>query len=142
MTVFISACPAVSEPKIVDEMVENFDTEYPDRVVRIDTDKRHKMADRFFQRLVDKSVGSDVVTQFIGHIPVSKAEPHQHLYEEALIILSGAGMMWTDTKKANVNAGDVIFLPRKVRHSLQCTDEAGMNVVGVIFPGDNPSVNY
>jgi quercetin dioxygenase-like cupin family protein len=50
--------------------------------------------------------------------------------------------MWTETSKAKVEAGDVIFLPRKQLHSLQCTDPNGMLVVGVIYPGDNPTINY
>ena len=37
---------------------------------------------------------------------------------------------------------DVIFFPRKLRHSLQCTAAGGMDVVGVIHPGDNPGINY
>ena len=36
-----------------------------------------------------------MVTQFIGNIPLSKAEPHRHLYEEALIFLDGTGVVWT-----------------------------------------------
>ena len=104
--------------------------------------ERRSMADRFFQLLVDKKIGSDVVTQFIGEIPVSKAMPHRHLYEETLVILEGEGCMWTESKKAPVRAGDIIFLPRKQLHSLQCTDDNGMLVVGVIYPGDNPSINY
>jgi len=39
-------------------------------------------------------------------------------------------------------AGDVIFLPRKQLHSLECTDPESMVVAGVIYPGDNPSINY
>ena len=100
------------------------------------------MADRYFQMLVDGTVGSEVVTQFIGHIPRSKAEPHRHLYEEALIILSGKGCMWTENLKAPVAAGDVIFLPRKQVHSLEATCDEGMLVVGTIYPGDNPAINY
>ena len=38
--------------------------------------------------------------------------------------------------------GDVILLPRKQVHSLQATDDDGLDVVGVICPGDNPSINY
>ncbi|MGH8430169.1 MAG: cupin domain-containing protein, partial [Solimonas sp.] len=80
--------------------------------------------------------------QFIGHIPQSKAAPHRHLYEEAVLILTGEGCMWTEDRKAKVGAGDVVFLPRKQLHSLQATAPGGMDVVGVIFPGDNPSINY
>ncbi|RMF12148.1 MAG: cupin domain-containing protein [Alphaproteobacteria bacterium] len=139
---FISACPAAGEPEWRETMPDKFDAAIPRRVVGIDPARRQAMAARYFQMLVDKSIGSDVVTQFIGHIPKSKAEPHRHLYEEALIILSGEGMMWTETRKAPVKGGDVIFLPRKQLHSLEATAEAGMDVVGVIYPGDNPSINY
>ena len=38
--------------------------------------------------------------------------------------------------------GDVIFLPRKQLHSLEATSADGIDVVGVICPGDNPSINY
>jgi mannose-6-phosphate isomerase-like protein (cupin superfamily) len=100
------------------------------------------MGDRFFQMLVDRRHGSDVVTQFIGNIPLSKGEPHRHLYEEALIFLKGEGVVWTETVKAEVKAGDVLFLPRKLLHSVQCTSERGLDVVGVIYPGDNPAINY
>jgi len=83
-----------------------------------------------------------LITQFIGNIPRSKAEPHKHLYEEALIFLGGAGVVWTENVKTTVGAGDVLFLPRKLTHSVQCTVDGGFDVVGVICPGDNPSINY
>ena len=137
-----SACPRAEAPEWLDRMPGNFDASAPDRVVPLDPSQRQGMANRFFQMLVDRSVGSEVVTQFIGHIPLSKAEPHRHLYEEALIILSGAGCMWTENLKAKVTAGDVIFLPRKQLHSLEATSPDGMLVVGTIYPGDNPAINY
>ena len=54
----------------------------PERVVKVDADQRRAMGERWFQMLVDKAVGSTTAAQFIGHIPLSKAEPHRHLYEE------------------------------------------------------------
>lgn len=139
---FLSACPAAADITVLDAMPDHFDDTAPVRVVSVDPKKRHAMASRFFQMLVDKTIGSTVATQFIGHIPFSKAEPHRHLYEESLIVLSGQGCFWTDTLKTTVKAGDVIFLPRKVRHSFQATDDQGLDVAGVIYPGDNPSINY
>jgi mannose-6-phosphate isomerase-like protein (cupin superfamily) len=82
------------------------------------------------------------LTQFIGNIPRSKAEPHKHLYEEVLIFLNGAGVVWTEHTKTAVGPGDVLFLPRKLAHSVQCTVDGGFDVVGVICPGDNPSISY
>lgn len=123
-------------------MPHNFDVEYPRRVVSVDAAQRTAMGPRYFQLLVDKRVGSCLITQFIGHIPPSKAAPHRHLYEESIIVLAGEGYMWTEDRKAAVTAGEVIFLPRKQLHSLQATSADGMFVVGVICPGDNPSINY
>lgn len=142
LRVFISACPAVDDLQWLPAMPDNFHAAFPTRTVAIDPAQSQTMAARYFQILVDKTVGSATATQFIGHIPRSKAMPHRHLYEEALIILSGRGMMWTDDMKAPVTAGDVIFLPSKQVHSLEATADGGLDVVGVIYPGDNPSINY
>ena len=123
-------------------MPDNFDAGYPQRTVSVDAGQRTAMGSRYFQLLVDKRVGSRLITQFIGHIPPSKAAPHRHLYEESIIVLAGEGYVWTETGKAAIAAGDAIFLPRKQLHSLQATSADGMFVVGVISPGDNPSINY
>jgi mannose-6-phosphate isomerase-like protein (cupin superfamily)/CDGSH-type Zn-finger protein len=123
-------------------MPSNFDDTCTARVVSVDTEQRTAMGPRYFQILVDKRIGCRQITQFIGHIPRSKAAAHRHLYEEAIIVLSGEGFMWTEDRKARVRSGDVIFLPRKQLHSLEATSEEGIFVVGVICPGDNPSINY
>jgi mannose-6-phosphate isomerase-like protein (cupin superfamily)/CDGSH-type Zn-finger protein len=141
LKVFVLACP-LGEIEWPARMPDNFDSKYEERVVPVDPEQRTAMGPRYFQVLVDKRIGSSVITQFIGHIPRSKAAPHRHLYEEAIIVLSGEGYMWTEDKKARVTAGDVIFLPRKQLHSLEATSADGIEVVGVICPGDNPSINY
>jgi mannose-6-phosphate isomerase-like protein (cupin superfamily)/CDGSH-type Zn-finger protein len=123
-------------------MPHNFDADYPQRVVPVDTRQRTAMGPRYFQMLVDLRIGSRTITQFIGHIPRSKAAPHRHLYEEAIIVLAGEGYMWTEQRKARVQAGEAIFLPRKQLHSLEATSPEGIFVVGVICPGDNPSIAY
>jgi mannose-6-phosphate isomerase-like protein (cupin superfamily)/CDGSH-type Zn-finger protein len=138
---FVLACPS-AEIQWLEAMPVHFDEQWPERIVGVDPDQRTAMGPRYFQMLVDKRIGSTVITQFIGHIPPSKAAPHRHLYEEAIIVLSGEGYMWTEDKKARVKAGDVIFLPRKQLHSLEATSADGIDVVGVICPGDNPSINY
>jgi CDGSH-type Zn-finger protein/mannose-6-phosphate isomerase-like protein (cupin superfamily) len=141
LKVFVLACP-LGEIDWLEAMPDSFDSQCPERVVSVDPQQRTDMGPRYFQILVDKRIGSNVITQFIGHIPPSKAAPHRHLYEEAIIVLNGEGYMWTEDKKARVRAGDVIFLPRKQLHSLEATSADGIDVVGVICPGDNPSINY
>ncbi|MBW4052760.1 MAG: cupin domain-containing protein [Proteobacteria bacterium] len=141
LTVFALASPqgALEWPAA---MAQNFDAQFPQRVISVDARQRTAMGPRYFQLLVDKRIGSRTITQFIGHIPRSKAAAHRHLYEEAIIVLSGEGYVWTETRKARVAAGDVIFLPRKQLHSLEATSAEGLFVVGVICPGDNPSIAY
>lgn len=141
LKVFVLACP-LGEIDWLEAMPGNFDPQYEQRVVAVDPAQRTAMGPRYFQTLVDRRMGSSLITQFIGHIPRSKAAPHRHLYEEAIIVLSGEGYMWTEDRKARVTAGDVIFLPRKQLHSLEATSVDGIDVVGVICPGDNPSINY
>ena len=140
--VFASVGPTTAAPEWPAAQSANFDSSHPERTVRMDPGERQAMAERFFQMLVDRRHGSALLTQFIGEIPKSKAQPHRHLYEESLIVISGEGMMWTETRKATVRAGDVIFLPRKQLHSLECTSDAPMLVAGVICPGSNPAINY
>jgi quercetin dioxygenase-like cupin family protein/CDGSH-type Zn-finger protein len=141
LEVFALASP-LGELEWPEAMPGNFDERFPQRVVSVDVEQRTAMGTRYYQVLVDKRVGSEAITQFIGHVPTSKAAPHRHLYEEAIIVLSGEGCMWTEDRKAQVAAGDVIFLPRKQLHSLEATSADGIDVVGVICPGDNPSINY
>ncbi|HEY2635338.1 MAG TPA: cupin domain-containing protein [Steroidobacteraceae bacterium] len=142
LKIFISNGPGSEDLVWLDAMPTAFEAQYPHREATIDPAQRHKMAERYYQMLISREHGSTVVTQFIGNIPLSKAEPHRHLYEEALIFLNGAGVVWTDNVKTAVAAGDVLFLPRKQVHSVQCTTPGGFDIVGVIYPGDNPSINY
>ena len=142
LKLFISNGPGSEDLVWLDDMPTNFEAQFPHREATVDPSQRHKMAERYYQMLVNREHGSTVVTQFIGNIPLSKAEPHRHLYEEALIFLNGAGVVWTETVKTTVAAGDVLFLPRKQLHSVQCTTPGGFDIVGVIYPGDNPSINY
>ena len=142
LRVYASTFPQSDGPRWRDALPDRFDANYPGRTIALDKANATPMADRFFQVLINKRQGFGNGAQFIGEIPKSKAVPHRHLYEETLIVVSGDGCLWTNSVKTPVAAGDVIFLPPKQRHSLECTSEDGMLVAGVIFPGDNPSINY
>ena len=142
MRVFASTGPTTDTPQFLEQLPDQFDASAGRRLAPVNPAERQAMADRFFQVLVGKTHGSPMLTQFIGEIPKGKAWPHRHLYEESLIVVAGEGMMWTETRKTRVVAGDVIFLPRKQTHSLECTSDSPMFVAGVIYPGDNPSINY
>ena len=119
-----------------------FDTRFPDRAASFDAAARQSMGDRFYQVLTSPERGADQITQFIGMIPQSRSAPHRHLYEETLFIVSGEGFMWTETRRARVAPGDVIYLPRKQLHSLECASPAGMLLAGSFYPAGSPAINY
>ncbi|MBT6032047.1 MAG: cupin domain-containing protein [Kordiimonadaceae bacterium] len=142
MTIFAAVCPMLTDLTILDDNTATFQADYPERVVAFDLATANVMANRFYQELVDKKVGSNEVTQFIGEVPLSRAAMHRHLYEEAIVILHGFGRMWTGKKWAEVKLGDVIFLPHRQGHSVECTDKNGMRLMGVFYPSGSPAINY
>ncbi|MBT5074657.1 MAG: cupin domain-containing protein [Kordiimonadaceae bacterium] len=142
MTVYATACPMLTDLTVTEQNDTSFQSDHAERYVAFNQETANVMANRFYQELVDKKVGSNEVTQFIGQVPQSRAAMHRHLYEEAIVILTGYGKMWTGTKWAQVNTGDVLFLPHRQGHSLECTDEGGMILMGVFYPSGSPAINY
>ena len=142
MVIYATACPMITELSVSDENDTKFQIDYAERYVAFDLATASVMADRFYQELVDKKVKSMEVTQFIGQLPKSRAAMHRHLYEEAIVILTGYGRMWTGTKWAEVKTGDVLFLPHRQEHSVECTDDDGMLLMGVFYPSGSPAINY
>ncbi|NNE39889.1 MAG: cupin domain-containing protein [Marinicaulis sp.] len=113
-----------------------------DRIVAVDPANRKSMADRFYQELVDHHAGAENITQFIGEVPKSRAAFHRHLYEEAIYIISGSGILWTRGSRTNVSAGDILYLPARQEHSLECTSDDGLRLMGVLYPSGSPAINY
>ncbi|MEO1242675.1 MAG: CDGSH iron-sulfur domain-containing protein [Pseudomonadota bacterium] len=142
MDVMAAVSPKAEPAAWLEKPAGSFMAKYAERCVGVDPAAREKMADRFYQVLIDGNVGSADVTQFIGEIPKSRAAFHRHLYEEAIVILSGAGTMWTRNRKTSVAPGDVIYLPPRQEHSLECTSSEGMRLMGVFYPSGSPAINY
>ncbi len=142
LRVVASACPQRANPTLGDALPDYFDASAPERVVGADPADQRAMADRYYQMLVDERLGCEQVSQFIGAIPCSRAAHHRHLYEEVIQVLSGEGYMWTDKSRAALRPGDVVFLPHKQSHSVQCTSPGGMRLVGLFYPAGSPAVNY
>jgi len=142
MVIYATACPLLTELTVSNENNTEFQSDYAERYIAFDIETANVMANRFYQELVDKKVGSNEVTQFIGQVPKSRAAMHRHLYEEAIVILTGEGKMWTGSKVADVKTGDVLFLPHRQGHSLECTNDEGMLLMGVFYPSGSPAINY
>ncbi len=137
-----TVCPGLDQFQILPLSGDGFNNKYPDRLINANQSDRQTTGDRFYRLLVGPQTGSEKVTQFIGMIPQSRAPEHFHLYEETIYILSGSGYMWAGETNTPVSKGSMIFLPAKQRHCLECTDPAGMLLVGSFYPAGSPAVNY
>jgi CDGSH-type Zn-finger protein/quercetin dioxygenase-like cupin family protein len=138
----ITVCPQAERLTLVPAMPTNFDESITPRVRGVDATLREPMGDRFYQVLLGDEPGSAPVTEFIGELPRSRAAAHRHLYEEAIMILEGEGVLWNSNSRAPVLPGDILFLPRKLLHSLECTSASGLRLMGVFYPAGSPAINY
>lgn len=50
--------------------------------------------------------------------------------------------MWTQNTTADVIPGDIICLPERQAHSLECSDPGSMRLMGIFYPAGSPKVNY
>lgn len=140
--VIAAVSPQLEPSEEPEHAAQSFSKMHPVRCVGVDLKARQQMADRFYQVLIGEDVGCEDMTQFIGEVPQSRAAFHRHLYEEAIVILSGEGVMWTRNCKTLVKPGDVIYLPPRQEHSLECTSSSGLRLMGVFYPSGSPAINY
>ena len=142
VTVIATVCPPCASINTANNARTAPSIPLNERIRTINERQREAMGDRFYEVLADHQTGADQLTQFIGEIPKSRAAAHRHLYEEALYIICGEGYMWTDNTRAVVQPGDIIYLPRKQNHSLECTSADGMQLAGAFYPAGSPAINY
>ncbi len=105
-----------------------------------------RSGDRQFKLLVDKDIGCQQVTQFIGTIPPSKAPFHFHTYEEAIYILEGSGIVHAgepgSVTSTEFAAGSTIFLPIGMPHCLENPGPGVVRLLGVFYPSGSPGTRY
>jgi mannose-6-phosphate isomerase-like protein (cupin superfamily) len=117
-------------------------TPWPRPVVRLSDGPPVPTGDRWYRVLVDRTVGCEQVTQFVGGIPPGRAPDHFHHYEEVLCILSGVGRLWSGNSSTPIAAGSCIFLPRGQPHCLENTGTAELTLLGVFYPAGSPAARY
>lgn len=110
--------------------------------IRLAERKALPTADRWYRVLVDDSIGSERVTQFVGSIPPGRAPDHFHQYEEVLFILRGEGRMWAGTTSTLIGPGSCIYLPRGQVHCVENTGKDELRLLGVFYPSGSPAVRY
>lgn len=114
----------------------------PTPIVRSADQREMPTGDRWYRVLVDREVGSEQVTQFVGSIPPGRAPDHFHEYEEVLFILRGEGRMWTGDASTPIGPGACVYLPRGQVHCVENTGDGELRLLGVFYPAGNPAIRY
>jgi len=144
LTIISSQCPDPAlEPKITNAPVAT-NSAVVDMVpiIHLVDQKTEATADRWYRVLIDKRVGSEQVTQFVGSIPPGRAPDHFHHYEEVLFILEGEGRLWTGEMNTPIGVGSCIYLPKGQVHCVENTGTGELRLLGVFYPAGSPSVSY
>lgn len=97
---------------------------------------------REFCLMVDKDLGCQQVTQFVGWIPPSAAPFHYHTYEEVIFILEGHGTLRVENDACPFEPGSSIYLAVSVRHCLENPGPSAVRVLGVFYPSGSPAAAY
>jgi mannose-6-phosphate isomerase-like protein (cupin superfamily) len=111
-------------------------------VVRLSERAAEVTGDRWYRVLVDRAVGCEQVTQFVGAIPPGRAPDHFHEYEEVLCVLQGTGRMWAGRTHTPVGPGSCVFLPRRQVHCMENTGGGELRLLGMFYPAGSPAVSY
>lgn len=130
----------VAAPSGVDPAAPSRSSRPP--LVRLSDCAPETTADRWYRVLLDETVGSAQVTQFVGGIPPGRAPDHYHEYEEALCILKGQGRLWAGSSNTPIEAGSCVFLPRRQVHCVENTGARELRLLGVFYPAGSPAVRY
>lgn len=141
LTLVSVSCPEESKRRLSEPARTVPLTSYqaPSRVVLERERKEIATGDRTFRLLVDKDIGCEQVTQFVGYIPPSKAPQHCHTYEEAIYILDGEGTLWAGEDHVPFRAGTSIYLPPKVSHCVENPSCGRVRLLGVLYPAESPA---
>ena len=145
IVIISSQCPDPARDQLfVDEPATSKDSGVTEPVplVRLADQKAQSTADRWYRVLIDKRVGSEQVTQFVGSIPPGRAPDHFHNYEEVLFILKGEGRMWADQTNTPISVGSCIYLSQGQVHCVENTGKGELRLLGVFYPAGSPSVRY
>ena len=135
-------CPEESSVEISSAAVASKSEPGKALTVRESEREAIKTGDRTFRLLIDKDLGCERVTQFVGVIPPGTSPYHHHTYEEAIFILQGHGIVWADGESCEFSAGTSIYLPIGQRHSLENTGEDNVRLLGVFYPSGSPATRY
>jgi quercetin dioxygenase-like cupin family protein len=81
-------------------------------------------------KLIDGETGSHGVALLRGWLrPGARHSPHTHTAEEAVVFLSGDGVVWIGGHRQPVGPGDAVWIPPGVVHSTENTCKEDLTFV-------------
>lgn len=84
--------------------------------------------------LSEKLYGDSLVSSFVIWIK-KEVKPHRHLkHSEHVYVLEGTGTMRLGEKQFAIKAGDVVFIPKNMVHSLVVSSTVPVKVISVQAP--------
>jgi mannose-6-phosphate isomerase-like protein (cupin superfamily) len=95
--------------------------------------------DREFRYLVNREIGCQDVTQFVGTIPPGRAPLHSHVYDEVVYVIEGEGLLHIGGASTPIARGSCMHLPPLEPHCLENTGSGPMRVLGVFHPAGDPA---
>jgi mannose-6-phosphate isomerase-like protein (cupin superfamily) len=137
-------CPEQEQSRIVPSPASTRRKDPPGqpRTVREQERPAIQSGERQFKLMVNKDLGCEQITQFVGFIPASKAPFHFHPYEEAIYILEGTGIVHTEEESCEFGPGTSIFLPIECSHCLENPGPGTVRLLGAFYPSGSPAVSY
>ncbi|MBF0506245.1 MAG: cupin domain-containing protein [Nitrospirae bacterium] len=67
--------------------------------------------------------------------PGCNQQPHHHAPEQAYIIISGNGRIKVGSEIADVQAGDLLYIPSNVEHAVENAGPEKLVYISVTVPG-------
>jgi quercetin dioxygenase-like cupin family protein len=118
------------------------DQEVWEMIVKKETHERldQVWASSKYRYLVDRRTSEATEVQFTVWPPGAESPSHCHDdMEQFYFILSGRAIVTVGEDRDEVGAGDLVFIPRHVMHSLQCDPGLEFVLLGFgVFPSAPP----
>ncbi len=112
------------------------------KVIRIDEVAAERHTGGLFlgtaelKTLVGESTGArDLNVSIVAFPPGVKNKPHVHMYDQALYILSGKGVVANEKEEIIAEPGMVFFIPGGEKHWHGATKENSFSHISIMRPG-------
>jgi quercetin dioxygenase-like cupin family protein len=84
---------------------------------------------------VKKLYGDSLATGFLIWVKDTVASHSHNWHSESIVVIDGSARMYMDDTIQDINAGDVLFIPKQTWHAVKVTSDEPLKVLSVQSPG-------